>query len=79
TKDLFKKIFNKKATEELSELDWKVLRHKEQLELGIETSLTASDYHSLLETKQNIRNKVNTLEQQVNACLTIDEINALFW
>ncbi|MFW5804650.1 MAG: hypothetical protein ACOCWG_05420 [bacterium] len=73
------RLFNNHAKKELSNLDWKVLRHKEQQDLGISTSLTTQEYQELLQQKQTIRDKVNALETTVNNCLTIDEINQLYW
>lgn len=42
----------------LADTDWKVIRHRDQLNLGIETSLTSEEYIALLEQRQEARNKV---------------------
>jgi len=40
----------------LSSTDWLIIRHREQKELGIETSLTDEQYSSIIEYRQTIRN-----------------------
>lgn len=42
----------------LNETDWKVTRHRDQLDLGIETSLTSEEFQELLELRQNSRNNI---------------------
>ncbi len=42
----------------LNETDWKVIRHRDQLDLGIETSLTEQEFQELLSLRQEAREKV---------------------
>jgi hypothetical protein len=42
----------------LNETDWQVIRHRDQLALGIETSLSEEKYLDLLQNRQNAREKV---------------------
>lgn len=42
----------------LIETDWMVNRHRDQLELGIETSLTDAEYIQLLSDRQSARNRI---------------------
>lgn len=42
----------------LDESDWLVIRHRDQQELGIETSLTDDEYLNLLKKRQKARQKV---------------------
>lgn len=48
----------KEAMEFLDSTDWKVLRHQDQLNLGIETSLSEDEYLELLEKRQEARGLV---------------------
>lgn len=49
---------NQELIQILAETDWKVLRHRDQLELGIETSLTNDEFIALLQERQESRNMV---------------------
>jgi len=40
----------------LNETDWKVIRHRDQLEQDIDTSMTAGEYQNLLSERQSLRN-----------------------
>lgn len=73
------KEFNQHAKQELRDLDWKVLRHIEQKELQIQTSLTENEYQELLQNKQSIRDKVNNLETIINTTTTIEELTEITW
>ena len=73
------KEFNQRTEQELANLDWKVLRHIEQRELQIQTSLTEIEYHELLQNRQTIRDKVNNLETIINATNTIEELTEITW
>lgn len=42
----------------LNETDWQVVRHRDQLELGIETSLTNEEFFDLLRARQDSRDKI---------------------
>ena len=58
---LFREIDEKEARDFLNNTDWKVIRHREQLELGIETSLSAEEYLSLIIERQNKRSILNDI------------------
>ena len=45
----------------LDDTDWKVTRHRDQLALGIETSLTKDEYLNLIKERQNRRNILNDI------------------
>lgn len=49
---------NKESRKYLNETDWLVLRHQDQLALGIETSLTEEEYLELLQKRQEARTTV---------------------
>ena len=44
----------------LDENDWTILRHKDQLELGIETTLTDAAYKKTLTWRQQLRDMPQT-------------------
>lgn len=46
------------AIEFLNTTDWKVIRHRDQLALGIPTELCQAEYEDLLERRQRARNKI---------------------
>lgn len=58
---LFKELDIKDAHEFLNNTDWKIIRHKEQLDLGIETSLTSEEYINLIKERQQKRSILNDL------------------
>jgi len=49
---------NKEALQFLNDSDWKILRHKDQLDLGVETSLTAEEFTALIQERQNARLRI---------------------
>lgn len=49
------------AAEFLKNSDWKIMRHKEQQELGVETSLTEEEYLDLIIERQERRNLLNDI------------------
>ncbi len=49
---------NNTALNFLNDTDWKVTRHRDQLSMGIETSLTDEEYTQLLKERQEARDKV---------------------
>lgn len=55
--DLLEK--NKNARNYLTDTDWLVIRHRDQLDLKIETSLNHDQYLDLLEKRQEARKQVN--------------------
>lgn len=58
---LFSEIDKTEAEQFLNETDWKIIRHKEQQDLGIETSLTENEYLNLIKERQNRRNILNDI------------------
>ncbi len=60
---LFAELDKKEAEESLNSTDWKVTRHKEQQDLGIETSLTNEEYLELITQRQNWRNILNDITE----------------
>jgi len=49
---------NNKARNNLFNTDWKVIRHLEQVNSGVTTSLTDEEYSALLTERNNYRNAV---------------------
>ena len=49
---------NKKAETFLNKTDWLVQRHREQVDLGIETSLSHQEYGELLNERQSVRDSI---------------------
>ena len=49
---------NSEARKYLNNTDWLVIRHRDQLELNQETSLTQEEYIDLLEKRQQARERV---------------------
>ncbi len=54
----FKNDDSKESQKFLNDTDWQVIRHRDQLALGIETSLSEEEYLELLQNRQNARKKV---------------------
>jgi len=52
---------NGEAKEILDSSDWQIIRHKDQKELGIETSLTDQEYIDLLLERQATREEIINL------------------
>lgn len=61
TDSYFSKIEKEEAQEFLNNTDWKISRHKEQLDLGIETSLTNDEYLKLISQRQERRAILNDI------------------
>ncbi len=55
---LFSEADSEEASKFLTNSDWKVIRHRDQLALGVETSLTSDEYLALLQERQEARKKV---------------------
>jgi len=55
---LVSKTASKEALAFLSSTDWKVIRHRDQLALNIETSLSEEEYILLLGKRQQARREV---------------------
>ena len=51
-------VQSEEALKFLSETDWMVIRHRDQLDLGQSTSLTDQEYQQLLSERQSARNQV---------------------
>ena len=51
-------IINQQARDFLNETDWMVIRHRDQLALGIPTSLTEEEFQQLLLDRQAARDQV---------------------
>ena len=61
---LFKELDSKEAQDFLNNTDWKIIRHKEQLDLGIETTLSPEEYTSLLKERQQKRSILNDITNE---------------
>lgn len=49
--------WNFKLDQQLQQTDWLVTRHRDQVELGIETSLNEDEYKELLMFRQSLRDQ----------------------
>lgn len=58
TAELTQKNTNETSRKFLLETDWKVLRHRDQLELGVPTSLTEAEFAQLLADRQAAREAI---------------------
>lgn len=58
TDEVNQELANKEALSFLEGSDWKILRHKDQQDLGIATSLTAQEYQDLLQERQMAREAI---------------------
>lgn len=62
--------------------DWKARRHRDQIELGVTTTLTAKDYKAKLQICHAIRNAANTIEAEIQIssdAASIDIVNHTAW
>ena len=60
----------------LSLSDYKVIRHRDQLDLKLnETSITTQEYVNLLEKRQLLRDNSNMLENNIKSIETLEELN----
>ena len=57
----FNEFDKKEAQDFLKNTDWQIIRHKEQKELGVETSLTDDEYLELILQRQKRRNILNDI------------------
>ena len=60
---LFVELDKKEAEQFLNSTDWKIIRHKEQQDLGIETSLSQDEYLNLIKERQERRNILNGIAE----------------
>ena len=56
--DASQMVLNKSSKEFLKSTDWKVIRHRDQIEAGINTSLTNEEYQTLLADRQTARESI---------------------
>jgi len=56
------RIFRKNRDKKITKTDWIIFRHKEQLELSIDTNITTAQYTDLLTYRQALRDSADTLE-----------------
>lgn len=58
---LFAQADKEEAEAFLNSTDWQVIRHKEQQDLGIETSLSKDEYLELITQRQERRTRLNDI------------------
>lgn len=58
----------------LSESDWKITRHEEQIKINAGTSLTETEFTNLLTERESIREQSNDMEGEVNLLNDIKSI-----
>lgn len=56
--------------------DYKVLRHREQIELSLPTTLAAAEYESMIQLRQAIREASNTIEAEIRAITELGLLEA---
>lgn len=61
----------------LHSTDWKIIRHRDQIDSGGGTSLTDQEYQDLLIDRENIRINSDIYEQQVNDATSIEQIKLI--
>lgn len=61
----------------LQATDYKVIRHRDQLELGVETTLTDLEYDQLLKERNGMRIKSNELETLIKSKRSISTLNEI--
>ena len=66
-----------KVSELLTATDYKVIRHRDQLELGAETTLTDLEYDALLKQRNDLRIKSNELEATIKAKRSLNTLNEI--
>jgi hypothetical protein len=66
-----------KVSELLTATDYKVIRHRDQLELGVETTLTDLEYDALLKQRNDLRIKSNELEATIKAKRSLNTLNEI--
>lgn len=59
--DYFAELDKEEAKTFLNNTDWQILRHKEEKELGIQTSLTEEVYLNLIQERQERRMILNDI------------------
>ena len=57
----FSELDKSEALKFLQNTDWKIMRHQEQKDLGITTSLSDNEYLELIKERQNRRNILNDI------------------
>lgn len=80
TDKLKRKLINQVRSEVANRLqatDYKVIRHRDQLELGIETTLTDLEYDQLLKERNDMRIKSNELETLIKSKRSINTLNEI--
>lgn len=58
TAELEQEKINAEAAKFLTESDWKVLKYRDQIDMGIPTDLSIDEYQWLLEQRQQARNAI---------------------
>ena len=61
----------------LQATDYKVIRHRDQQALKVETTLTDLEYDTLLKERNNLRIKSNELEATIKAKRSIKTLNEI--
>ena len=77
-------IFKPLAGKEIADTDWKIMRHKDQLDLVQitrlnKTTLDIPEFEALLVKRQELREKSDTKEAEVMNATTVEEVLAVKW
>lgn len=54
--------------------DFKAIRHRDEVDMGVTTSITNDEYKTILATRKKIRDKSNELESEINSINTISDL-----
>jgi len=61
----------------LTRTDWRVLRHRDQVAGHTTTTITETEYQALLQSRQAVRDKSSELEDRIDACMTVEDVEAV--
>lgn len=68
-----------KASFTLGRTDYKVIRHYEQTLMGIMTTLSPTEFQTLMANRQATRDYSNYLEQQINEATSVEVVTQITW
>jgi len=73
-KELIKNKVRKLAASVLSQTDWKMIRHRDQVDASENTSLTNEEYQTLLLERQAVRNWSNNREGTIASLTSVHDV-----
>jgi len=73
-KGLIKNKVREVASASLTKTDWKMIRHRDQADAGVATSLTAEEYTDLLAERESIRGWSNKKESDIDLLTSVHDV-----